>query len=173
MYFTDRKYIFSSLYLLLISIFSSGCSDQVKLPTAEQLYEFENAGPLLPSVDTENLVKAKISGSQYRVRPDEVLELTMPAILQAVTKNEYKEDEKYVPYICRISESGTINLPVVEELKVSGMTMAEIESAVIDKYYPQYAVTRPSVFAKVLEYKTAKVSITGAVMEPGVYSLAQ
>jgi protein involved in polysaccharide export with SLBB domain len=168
-----RKNVFCCFFLNLYLIFTflSGCGDQVKLPSVQQLNEFENAGPLLPSVDTENLVKAKISGSLYRVRSDDVLQLTMPAILQAVTKNDYREDEKYVPYICRISENGTINLPVVGELKVSGMTLGEIESAVTNQYYPEYAVTRPSVFAKVLEYKTAKVSITGAVIEPGVYSL--
>jgi protein involved in polysaccharide export with SLBB domain len=166
-------FLFNQKVILSLSLFilCFGCSDKVTLPTALQLTEFENAGPLLPSVDMDRLVKAKIAGSQYYVIPEEVLELTMPSILQAVTKNEYKEDERYAPFVCRVSESGSITLPLVGELKVAGLTLAQIENAVIDKYYPQYAVVRPSVYAKVLEYKTSKVSITGAVMEPGVYSL--
>lgn len=156
---------------LLFSINLIGCSDKVTLPTTTELLEFDNTGPIGPSTDIDRLVKAKIGGGPYRVIPGEALELTMPAILQAVTKEEYKEGEKYAPYMCRISDGGTITLPLVGELKVAGMTLAQIETAVIDKYFPEYAVTRPSVFAKVIEYNTAKVSISGAVNEPGVYSL--
>ena len=159
------------LILLLFSIYLVGCSDQVTLPSVWQLNEFENAGPVGLSVDVDRLVKAKIGGGPYRIIQGEVLELTMPAILQAVTKNEYIEGEKYVPYMCRVSDSGTIALPLVGELKVTGMTLAQIETVIIDMYYPKYAVTRPSVFAQVIEYNTAEVSISGAVNQPGIYSL--
>lgn len=157
--------ILLSIYLLL------GCSDQVSLPSAGQLAEFENAGPVRPSVDIDRLVRAKIGGGPYRLVPGEVLELTMPTILQVVTAEEPGGNEKAAPYVCRVSESGTITLPVVGEIEAAGNTLAEIESAVIDAYYPKYTVTRPSVFARILEYKTAKVSITGAVEKPGIYEL--
>jgi protein involved in polysaccharide export with SLBB domain len=122
----------------------------------------------------DRLVKAKIARGSYRVVPGEVLELTMPTILQIVTASEPAYSDRIAPiapYVCRVSETGTITLPVVGEIKAAGKTLAEIESAVINAYYPKYAVTRPSVFARVLEYKTAKVSITGAVQKPGIYSL--
>jgi protein involved in polysaccharide export with SLBB domain len=138
------------------------------------LAEFETAGPSSPAVDMDRLVKAKIARGSYRVVPDEVLELTMPTILQIVTASEPAYSDRIAPiapYVCRVSETGTITLPVVGEIKAAGKTLAEIESAVINAYYPKYAVTRPSVFARVLEYKTAKVSITGAVQKPGIYSL--
>lgn len=156
---------------LLLSICFVGCSDQVSLPSAAQLAEFENAGPIHPSVDMDRVARAKIGGGTYRVVPGDVLELTMPTILRVVTAERPKVPEQVTPYVCRVSESGTITLPIVGEIEAAKKSLAEIESSIIDAYYPKYAVTRPSVFARILEYKTAKFSITGAVKKPGVYEL--
>jgi len=169
----SKKHIALDLFLaiLLLPIYLFGCSDQVTLPTAGKLAEFENAGPLRPTVDMNRLVKAKIGGGPYKVVPGDVLELTMPAILQAVTDEESGTPDQVIPYPLRVSESGIINLSIVGEIKVAGKTLSQIESAVIDAYYPAYAATCPSVFVRVVEYKTVKVSINGAVQKPGIYSL--
>jgi len=95
----------------------------------------------------------------------------MPTILQVVTAAEPEISGQMAPYVCRIGEAGTITFPVVGQMAVAGKTLAEIELAVINAYHPEYTVTRPSVFAQVLEYKTADVSVTGAVHKPGIYSL--
>ena len=164
--------VFLSLFLtILLFINLAGCSDEVLLPSAGQLVEFENAGPVRPTVDMDRLVKAKIGGGPYRLVPGDVLELTMPTILRVVTAERPEVREQVTPYICRVSESGTIALPMVGEIEATGKSLGQIESAVIDAYYPEYAVTRPSVVARVIEYRTAKVSITGAVENPGVYEL--
>lgn len=156
---------------LLSPLYFVGCSDEVHLPSAEQLRYFENAGPQPPKVDMERLVSAKIGGGPHRVLPGEVLEFTMPTILQIVTAEEPEISGKVAPYICRVGHAGAITLPVVGEIKAEGKTLAEVESAVVNAYYPQYTLTRPSVFARVLEYRTADVSISGAVNKPGIYSL--
>jgi protein involved in polysaccharide export with SLBB domain len=119
----------------------------------------------------DRLVRAKIGGGPYRIVPGDVLELTMPAILQKVTVEGLGRTEQVTPYVCRVNESGTVGLPVVGDVEASGKTLAEIEADVIGAYYPAYATTRPSVFVRVLEYETAKVSVTGAVQKPGIYSL--
>ena len=156
---------------ILLSIYLVGCGDQVTLSSAEQLTEFENAAPRPPSVDIDRLVKARIGGGPYRVVTGDVLELTMPSILQVVTNEESGGTEEATSNAFRISESGNITLPIVGEIKVAGQTLADVETAVINAYYPDYAVTRPSVFARVVEYNTAKVSIIGAIAKPGIYSL--
>jgi len=165
------KFYLCAFFILLLSFIVAGCNDEVVLPSADQLAEFENAGPLRPSIDIDRIVKAKITGEPYKVMPGEVLELTMPAILRIVTTEEADVTERDTQYICRISENGTIAVPIVGEIEVAGKTLAQIESAIIEAYYPKYALTLPSVFARVLEYKTAKISISGAVEEPGIYSL--
>jgi len=138
------------------------------------LVEFKNAGPAHLTVDMGRLARAKIGLGAYRVVPDDVLELTMPTVLGVVTaesSNIIREREQITLYVCRVSERGTITLPIVGEIKAAQKSLAEIESAIIKAYYPKYAVTRPSVYVRIVEYKTAKVSITGAVKEPGLYEL--
>ena len=73
--------------------------------------------------------------------------------------------------MCRVGPYGTIVLPVVGAMAVAGRTLAEIEVGIANAYYPAYATTYPSVFAKVVEYRTQKIRITGAVKNPGVYDL--
>ena len=148
-----------------------GCSDDIRLPTAEELAEFHQAAPLEPAVDVDRLVRARISGGGYRVLPGEVIELAMPAVLQVVTAQETGSQAVSMPYICRIGDDGTISLPVIGPMHVAGKTLGEIETAIIDAYYPRYTVTRPSVFARITEYREAKCTITGAVVNPGVYPL--
>ncbi len=161
------------LAILCTSILLPGCADKVRELSTEQLTEFEKAGPTTPVVDTDRLVRARIAGGPYHVATGEVLELTMPTILQLITAQEPAISDSSAPYICRISRTGTISLPVVGQIEVLGKSPAEIEQAVIDAYYPRYSKTHPSVFARVIEYKTAGVSIVGAVEKPGVYNLRQ
>ncbi|MHC4431311.1 MAG: polysaccharide biosynthesis/export family protein [Planctomycetota bacterium] len=163
----------ASVYILglWVAICLAGCSDQVRLPSARQLTEFENAGPVYPTLDKNRLSRARVDSGPYRVEPGEVLEITMPAILQAVTPEESVHLDTATPYICRVGEGGSVELPVVGELHVRGKTCAQIEESVVDKYFPEYAAIRPSVLVRVLEHMTVKVPISGAVQRPGIYSL--
>lgn len=104
--------------------------------------------------------------------PEDVLEFTMPAIVRFVTAEEADGGiDAATSYSCRVSQNGNITLPIVGDIKVSGKSLSRIESDIVDAYYPGYVMTRPSVFARVLEYKTARVSVTGAVQKPGIYAL--
>ncbi len=149
----------------------AGCADQARKTSTKQLAEFNKAGPILPSVDNERLVQAKIGGGPYRLVPGDAVELTMPAILRAVAAEESVAIDRVTPYVSRVSETGLIALPRVGEMRGEGKTLAEVESDIVAAYYPKYVVTRPSVFARVLDYRTCKVAVNGAVLRPGVYSL--
>ncbi|MBP8304092.1 MAG: SLBB domain-containing protein [Phycisphaerae bacterium] len=152
---------------------TQGCHDDMPVPAVGQLEEFSQAGPTGPAVDTGRLVKARLQTGPHRVVPGEVLELTMPSILRVVTAEQTgpAQGMEDTPFVCRVSPAGTIVLPIVGEMPVAGRTLAEIESGVARAYYPAYAKTYPSVFARVLEYDTHKVTITGAVNKPGIYEL--
>jgi len=164
----------ATLYLFLatlLSLYLVGCSEQVHLPSSEQLAEFENAGPIRPTVDLDRLVRARIGGGPYRVVAGDVLEVSIPAVLQVFTAELPDSPDQVIPRVCRVGDNGTIRLAIVGEIEVAGKSLAEIESAVIDAYYPKYSVIVPPVAARILEYNTSKVSIIGAVQKPGVYSL--
>lgn len=150
------------LAVMLVSVCTSGCSDEVSPSSAKQLAEFNNAGPLPGKFQT--------GGKAHHILAGEALELTMPAILQVVTTEEPTGSEMAAPYICRVSEGGTISLPVVGEIEAAGKTLAQVESAVIDAYYPKYAVTRPSVFVKLVEeLEQPPFTVIGLVSSPGSF----
>ncbi len=163
-----------ALVVAVLAVGLTGCGDGMRQPTAEQLEAFQAAGPITLTVDMERIRKAKLSTGPYRVIPGDVLEFTMPALLQAVTTAKVQAAQTPTrpdqPYLTRVGTHGAITLPAVGELKVEGHCLAEIEEMVIDAYRP-YAVLRPSVFIRVPEYMTSKVYIAGAVKKPGVYTL--
>ncbi len=152
----------------------AGCMEEMRRPTSAQLEAFETAGSVAPTVDMERIRRAKLSTGPYRVIAGDVLEFTMPALLQAVTAAKVQAAQAQTradqPYIVRVGSRGTITLPAIGELKVVDHTLAEIEEMVIEAYRP-YVVLRPSVFIRVPEYATSKVYVTGAVKKPGVYTL--
>jgi len=148
-----------------------GCADRVTLPSKERLLEFHDAGSAGPTVDLGRVTRARLETGPYLVKPGEVLELTMPTVLQIVTAEAPRPSEDMAPYVCRVSEAGSITLPAVGDIQVRGQSTAQIEAAVAAAYFPRFTTTRPSVYVRILEYKTHRVSIIGAVKKPGLYDL--
>jgi len=159
------------LAILSSALLVSGCSDGVKDLTPQEIQEFNKIGPDELRVDMTQIVKATHATGPYRVIPDDVIELIMPSILQVVTSESQRDVDTIEPFTCRVRDDGTISLPVAGDLLVAGRSLAEIERGVVSAYYPKYTQERPSVFARVAEFKTYKVSITGVVGAPGVYEL--
>ena len=161
--------------LALSAILVTGCADQVRMPTEDQLAAFQRSASIESAVDMDRVRKARLHTGPYRVVRGDVLEFTMPALLRAVTAAQVQaaqgQNPVDAPYICRVSNDGTITLPAAGELKdVAGLSLADIEERVVDAYEGQ-VILRPSIFARVLEYNTSKVYIAGAVKTPGVYRL--
>ena len=156
--------------LVFCLLCATGCNGPA-LSSAEQVGEFEKAGPLTPEVDVSRLIKAKIHTGPYRVVSGDILELQMPAILRVISSDLPDSLQKVEPYLCRVSDAGTITLPIVGEMPVAGIKLAEVESSVVDAYFPKYVVKLPTVVCKVIEYYTENVTVVGAVAEPGLYPL--
>ncbi len=167
---SKRQALLNLFMVTLLSFSFSGCSDHVRPSSGKQLAQFENAGPVHPTDGMDRLMKSAARRGGYRVMPGEVLELTMPAILQVVTAEGEGGAGAVAPYMCRISQKGTITLPVVGEIEVVGRTLTQIETAVINAYYPKYAVNRPSVFARLVErLEQPPFTVIGLVNNQGTF----
>ena len=151
-----------------------GCQEP-KMSSSQQIEAFELAGPITPKVDIDQLLSAKDSYGVYTVGAGDVLELQMPTILTAVSPKLYKDlqyqQQQVQPYLCRVSDTGTITLPILGEMKVEGKTLAQIEAEIVSAYYPKYIITQPSVVCNVKEYYLKDITVVGAVVQPGVYKL--
>ncbi len=164
--------LFPIFLTAVLSVSLAGCGDQVRLPSTNQLAEFENAGPLQPEVDIGRLVRTRTGTGPYLVVPNDLLELQIPAVLRLVNVGQLDSPELLKPYLCRVYDDGTITVPLIDKVLASGKTLAEIETAITKAYYPRwYSVERPSIVARVAKYYTVKVSIVGAVKSPGTYEL--
>ena len=156
-----------------LSLTLAGCGDQVRLPSAQQLAEFESAEPPRPRADIGPLAAAKLDDGPYRVVAGDVLEVTIPSVLSATSVQASAMPTGNAPRacVCRVANDGTIAMPVAGRIEVAGQSPAEIDTAIAAAYCPQYSVQPPSVYTRVLEFCTRKVSVMGDVAKPGVYSL--
>jgi protein involved in polysaccharide export with SLBB domain len=159
--------------LLLIGLCCgvAGCGDGIRGPSAEELSEFQRLGPGGPVVDLDRVAQARLQTGLYHVVPGDVLELDMPVLLYPEITGVQVTASGRTTYNCRVSDTGTITLPDGRQIVVSGRSLAEVESTVVDAYYPRLVKTRPSVYARVQEYATVTLRVMGAVKEPGLYHL--
>lgn len=81
----------------------------------------------------------------------------------------YQESDLSV--ISRVDAKGTVNLPLVGEVKVAGMTIAEAQKLVEDAYRNGRFLRSPQVTIGVEEYAPREISVQGEVRNPGRLSL--
>lgn len=163
------------LYVFLgFVLYLPGCGDGVQTATVERWTAFKEAGPKPLAVDMDAIRAGRVASGPYRVVSGDVLEITMPLLLQVVSVPDIQlaqsQGASDRPYLCRVSRRGTITLPGAREIGVLHASLAEIEEEIIDAYHNE-VTHRPSIFVRVLEYQMFQVSIVGAVAKPGVYSL--
>jgi protein involved in polysaccharide export with SLBB domain len=166
-----KKVVFASSFLFL---FLAGCGPSLSSP--EDATKFEKAGPIQAVMDFDRLAKGK--AGPYRVIPGDVLEFQMHVSLRIVSSElpdwlrpsyGYKEIE---PYLVRVSDAGTITLPIIGDIQVAGKTLAEIEQAVKNAYYPKYVVNPPMLVCQVEKYQGEHervFTVMGLVNKPNAY----
>jgi len=98
------------------------------------------------------------ASAEYRVGPKDLLEVTALGVT---------EIQKLV---VRVSEDGRIALPLVGEVDVNNLTQSEVERKLVRILGDKYLVN-PQVTVFILEYKSKRVNVLGAVEKPGPYEL--
>ncbi|GAB4347671.1 MAG: hypothetical protein Kow0099_29810 [Candidatus Abyssubacteria bacterium] len=100
----------------------------------------------------------------YRIGPEDVLEVT-------IFEWELREETKTVDV--RVAESGSISLPVIGDIGAGEKTVAEVKRLIEDRLIDGGFIMEPRVSVNVKEFRSKKVAVVGAVMDPGVYTLRQ
>jgi polysaccharide export outer membrane protein len=81
----------------------------------------------------------------------------------------YQEDD--LTTLTRIDAHGNITLPLVGEITVGGLTLAEAQEAIQKAYHDGRFLRNPQVTISVEEYAPREVSIQGQIRNPGRYAL--
>jgi polysaccharide biosynthesis/export protein len=94
----------------------------------------------------------------YNIRATDKLRITI-----------FQEDD--LSTICRVDAKGTVNLPLVGEIRVRGLTLSEAERTIENAYKDGRFLRKPEVTVAIDEYAPREVSIQGQVKNPGRYPL--
>lgn len=81
----------------------------------------------------------------------------------------YQEDD--LTSLTRIDARGRINMPLLGEIAIGGMTVAEAQTAIENAYKEGRFLRNPQVTISVEEYAPREVSISGAIRSAGRYTL--
>ena len=98
---------------------------------------------------------AQATAGAYRIGSADMLDITV-----------FKVPE--LSKTVQVSETGTINLPLVGEVQAAGKTTQELERVLTAKLGATY-LQNPQVSVLVKENNSQRVTIQGAVEKPGVY----
>jgi len=71
----------------------------------------------------------------------------------------------------RVSADGTIKMPFVGSVKVSGLTGEEISEHLMRLYVDEEYLVNPQINVFIDEYRSRKANILGQVTEPGRYEI--
>jgi polysaccharide export outer membrane protein len=81
----------------------------------------------------------------------------------------YQEDD--LATVARIDARGNINLPLVGEITIGGLTVTQAQVAIQTAYKDGRFLRAPQVTVSVEDYAPREVSIQGQIRNPGRYAL--
>ena len=154
------------LLVLLIAVFAAGCgSSQIKVVNQAAL-------AVRPSLtdDTsrlralESLTLLQERAEDYRIGPGDLLEVS-------IFEWELREEQKTATF--RVAESGILSLPVIGDLTAGGLSVRQIKAMVETRLTEGGILKDPRVSVEIVEFRSKRVAVGGAVTEPGVYTLRQ
>ena len=106
----------------------------------------------------DTLPAAPVLGSpDYRVGPLDLIDIEVFQV-------------KDLTRSVRVSAGGEISLPLIGRVEAGGKTVAELE-AEIARLYAQGWLEDPQITVFVKEYMSQRVTVEGAVREPGIFPL--
>lgn len=114
-------------------------------------------GAALPPPDTSGQNATQMAGSDYRVGPEDVLEVTVfgvPDLSRTV----------------RVNATGQITLPLVGSVQAGGLTIPALESEIAKDLSKSY-LQNPQVSVFVKEFASQRITMEGALSKPGIYPI--
>ncbi len=97
------------------------------------------------------------SSNEYRIGPSDLIEI------------KFLNEPTVPPTQVRVSQQGRVTLAMIGEVDVSGLTASELEKKLVRLY--EKWLRKPEVFVRILEFRSQRVSVLGAIAKQGPYDL--
>jgi polysaccharide export outer membrane protein len=111
-------------------------------------------------VDLSRLARSSLPGDV--IYPGDVIDVTL------ATGYEEQASQQWP---LRVSDSGEVDLPLVGPVRVAGLPVTDAEQAIRRQSIVQRVYRDPHVSVLLKDRKTNRVTVIGAVQEPGTHSL--
>jgi len=145
---------------LVQSALLTGCAHDARISVAS-LRRLEAATGKTAPVEVEPQQLELTDQQPYQVSPGDVLALKITGLQSHFEQTELR---------ARVHGDGTISVPLLGEVPVHGLTLAEVESTLRDGYMPKY-VKDLTVFAELEHAKETTVVVVGAAGRRGLVTL--
>jgi polysaccharide export outer membrane protein len=145
-----------SVFLRLIAIFLLAMS-LTACETGPSVKTAVPAGKALPPPDSTTQSGVYKGASEYRMGAQDLLEITVfgvPDLNRTV----------------RVNSNGQISLPLIGGVQAGGHTIPELETIIADLLSKTY-LQHPQVTVFVKEYTSQRITMEGALKNPGVYPI--
>ncbi len=134
---------------LLLAVMLVGCASGGASRVAK--------GQALPAPDTTNAAGAYEGANDYRLGAQDLIEVSVFGV-QELSKT------------VRVNSNGQISLPLVGAVMAGGRTIPELETELAKRYADGY-LQRPQVTIFVKEFSSQRITMEGAVKNPGIFPL--
>jgi polysaccharide export outer membrane protein len=149
-----------SVVVLLVALL--GCqSPHLTAETMPAALEVASANPT-PYMNIAEMVAPGTGTNQ--ISAGDLLEMT-------VTSGSRADEEEAKPFQVRVGDDGTVDAPPIGPVQVAGMEPPTAEQRISQAAIERGIFVRPSVTLQVLKPAVNRVTVLGAVMEPGVKEL--
>lgn len=139
-----------SLLLVLIAVVLASCADRPR-----NFAEMTAVSPM-SVVDQDLLIAGE--GGEYRLGTGDLLNVSVFQVEALSAKD------------VRVDASGNVQLPLLGPVPAAGRTAAELGTDIQQRLAASY-LQNPQVTVSVTEAASAKITVDGAVTEPGVYEM--
>lgn len=101
--------------------------------------------------------------TEYRIGPRDVLEIEVYELEEPTKSKQLKS---------RVSQDGSILLPLIGSVAAAGHTAGEVQTEIVARLAKDFIVN-PSVTVVVAEHQARRVTVLGAVKSPGTFRLEE
>jgi protein involved in polysaccharide export with SLBB domain len=115
--------------------------------------------PLAPAPSGDSSMPGATVSSTYTLSPYDVIDVSV-----------YNEEDLHTR--ARLGADGTVLLPLIGTISLSGKTVSEANELIRKKYADGF-VKEPHILLTVLEYRKSTFSILGQVGRPGIYEIPE
>lgn len=112
-----------------------------------------------PPIDPTSMIRP--TRTEYRIGAQDVLEVEV---------YELEEPNKGKQLKVRVTQDGTILMPLIGSITAAGLTAGEVQGEIAKRLAADFLVN-PSVTVVVAEHQARRITVLGAVQHPGAFHL--